>query len=201
MTPRGVVLIACVLAVALLGGGLKASGLVVDDDGHSATAATSSSTSTSTTHRPSSHAATTATPAAPAPSTPAIALQPIVAEQLPSSADAAVRAFAQQWINWRASTAVDGFRRLAGLAAYQAQQAALDRARQLQAQDAGATARANEGQLQTVRDRGRGRFVVVTREQASAAGAPVGPERFIAYLAVAQHTPRGWQITTWKEQQ
>ncbi len=197
MTPRGVVVIACVLAVALLGGGLKLSGLVDDDGDHSVTAATSSSTTPAASQR----RATTATTAAPAPSTPAVALQPIVAVQLPSSADAAVRAFAQQWINWRAATAVDDFRRLAGLAAYQAQQAALDRARQLQAQDAGAADRANEGQLQTVRDRGRGRFVVVAREQASAAGAPVGPQRFIAYLAVAQHTPRGWQITTWREQQ
>jgi hypothetical protein len=27
------------------------------------------------------------------------------------------------------------------------------------------------------------------------------PETHVAYLAVAQHTPRGWQITTFKEQQ
>ena len=113
-----------------------------------------------------------------------------------------MRTFADAYVNWRAATAVESFRRLAGLAVYQAQQAALDRAAQLQAQGT-AAARANEGQLQTVRGRGRGRgrFVVVAREQATAAGAPVGPERFIAYLAVAQHTPRGWQITTWKEQQ
>lgn len=194
MTPRGALLIACVLAVALLGGAVKLSGLVGDDGGHNATAATSPSTARTAPTRPATTTTTASTPLA-------VELQPIVAAQLPSSADAAVRAFAQQWINWRAATAVDGFRRLAGLAAYQAQQAALDRARQLQAQDAGAADRTNEGQLQTVRDRGRGRFVVVAREQASAAGAPVGPQRFIPYLAFAQHTPRGWQITTWKEQQ
>jgi hypothetical protein len=188
MTPRGVLLIACVLAVALLGGGLKLSGLADGSDGQSAAAAPSSST-------------TRSAPVAPAPATPAVQLQPIVAKRLPATAEQAVRTFADGYVNWRAATAVEGFRRLASLAAYQAQQAALDRARQLQTQDAGAAARANEGQLQTIRDRGAGRFVVVAREQASVAGAPVGPERFTAYLAVAQHTPRGWQITTWKEQQ
>jgi hypothetical protein len=195
MTPRGVVLIACVLAVALLGGGLKLSGLADGNGGGSATAATTSTTTHAAPQRPAT------TTAAAAPNTPAVALAPIVAQRLPASAQQAVRTFADGYVNWRAATAVDGFRRLAGLAAYQAQQAALDRARQLQAQDAGAADRANEGQLQTVRDRGRGRFVVVAREQATAAGAPVGPQRFVAYLAVAQHTPRGWQITTWKEQQ
>jgi hypothetical protein len=194
MTPRGVGLIACVLAVALLGGGLKLSGLVGDDT-HSATAATTSTTTRSTPKRP---ATTTTTAAAETPA--AAALAPIVAERLPASAEQAVRTFADGYVNWRAATAVESFRRLAGLADYQAQQAALDRARQLQAQGT-AAALANEGQLQTVRDRGRGRFVVVVREQARAAGAPIGPERFIAYLAVAQRTPRGWQITTWKEQQ
>jgi hypothetical protein len=195
MTPRGVLLIACVLAVALLGGGLKLAGLADGSDGQRAAAAPSSSTTRTTPAAPPTTAAPTST------TTPAVQLQPIVAERLPATAEQAVRTFADGYVNWRAATAVEGFRRLAGLAAYQAQQAALDRARQLQAQDAGAAARANEGQLQTVRDRGHGRFVVVAREQASAAGAPVGPERFIAYLAIAQHTPRGWQITTWKEQQ
>jgi hypothetical protein len=194
MTPRGVLLIACVLAVALLGGGLKLA-KVADDAGHqSATAATSSTPTRSAPTRP----ATTTAPASA--STPSVALQPIVAQRLPASAEQAVRTFADGYVNWRAATAVESFRRLAGLAAYQAQQAALDRARHLQAQDT-AAARANEGQLQTVRNRGDGRFVVVAREQATAAGAPVAPQRFIAYLAVAQHTPRGWQITTWKEQQ
>jgi hypothetical protein len=195
MTPRGVLLMACVLAVALLGGGLKLAGVADDAGGHSATAATSSTPTRTAPTR------TVTTPSPASASAPAVALQPIVAQRLPASAEQAVRTFADGYVNWRAVTAVDGFRRLAGLAAYQAQQAALDRARQLQAQDAGAAARANEGQLQTVRGRGRGRFVVVARERATAAGAPVGPERFIAYLAVAQHTPRGWQITTWKEQQ
>jgi hypothetical protein len=194
MTPRGVVLTACVIAVALLGGGLKLSGLV-GAGSHSATAAAPSSTTRSAPARP---ATATSTPA-PA-NTPAVALGPIVAPQLPATAEQAVRTFADGYVNWRAATAVESFRRLAGLSAYQAQQAALDRARQLQAQGT-AAARANEGQLQTIRDRGRGRFVVVAREQATAAGAPVGPQRFIAYLAVTQHTPRGWRITTWKEQQ
>jgi hypothetical protein len=186
MTPRGVLLIVAVLAVALIGGALKLSGVTPSSVDAAAPAA-------STTIKP------TPAPAQEAES-PAVALAPIVAAQLPASAEQAVRTFADGYVNWRAATAVEGFRRLAGLAGYQAQEAALQRARQLQAQGA-AAARANEGQLQTIRDRGRGRFVVVAREQASAAGAPVGPERFIAYLAVAQHTQRGWQITIWKEQQ
>jgi hypothetical protein len=194
MTPRGVPLIVCVLVVALIGGALKLSGVApssVDAAAPAATATSTALTAIKTTPAPE--------PPAGESESPAVALAPIVAPRLPASAEQAVRTFADAYVNWRAATAVETFRRLAGLAGYQAQQIALERARQLQARGS-AAARANEGQLQTVRDRGRGRFVVVAREQATAAGAPVGPERFIAYVAVAQHTPRGWQITTFKEQ-
>jgi hypothetical protein len=195
-----VLLIVAVVAVALLGGALKFAGVSLgtgDAAAPTATAPTTIKVAKATVDPPS---ATTPAPEPREADRPAVALEPIVAQRLPDSAEQAVRTFADAYINWRADTAVESFRRLAGLAAYQAQQAALDRATQLQAQGTAAV-RANEGQLQTVRDRGRGRFVVVAREQATAAGAPVGPERFIAYLAVAQHTTRGWQITTWKEQQ
>jgi hypothetical protein len=186
MTPRGVLLIVAVLAVALIGGALKLAGVSPSSVGAAPPATTATTiNATNTTSRDTE--------------SPAVALQPIVASRLPDSAEQAVRTFADAYINWRAATAVESFRRLAGLAAYQAQQAALDRARQLQAQGT-AAGRANEGQLQTIRDRGDGRFVVVAREQATAAGVPIGPQRFIAYLTVAERTPRGWQITSWKEQ-
>jgi hypothetical protein len=197
MTPNGLRLIVVVVVVAFVGGALKFGGLDVSGSSDQTAAAAPARTATTST---TAAVATTPAPAAARTSTPSpVQLAPIVAERLPDSAEQAVRTFADAYVNWRAATAVDGFRRLAGLAAYQAQEAALDRACQLQAQGT-AAARANEGQLQTIRDRGDGRFVVVAREQATAAGAPVGPERFIAYLAVAQHTPRGWQITTFKEQ-
>jgi hypothetical protein len=199
MTPRGVLLTVAVVAVALLGGALKFAGVSLgtgDAAAPTATAPTTIKLAKATADPPT----TTPAPEPREAERPAVALEPIVAQRLPDSAEQAVRTFADAYVNWRAATAVESFRRLAGLADYQAQQVALDRARQMQAQGT-AAARANEGQLQTVRGRGRGRFVVVAREQATAAGAPVGPERFVAYLVVAQHTPRGWQITTWKEQQ